>query len=242
MKIPLLLSLFATAGLAPLAAQTTTTTETSTTTSGPIAPAAEPDPGMGAQQAFGVAKDGVDAELRGRVVSVYGTGSPSGIDTWWVIFYDPSAASHGKAVRVENGQIVRSYEAKGGVIYGDTLTFPPSDIRGVGGALHVAGDYAARHSIPYDHVRVLLRVTTHDQEPRWRIQLLDGGASRGFVFVRAAEGTFAHYEPSSHQHSGGSGDSVSANAQAAGNDIKNTFLGIGGDLQQFFTGERTVDQ
>jgi hypothetical protein len=85
-------------------------------------------------------------------------------------------------------------------------------------------------------------VTTHDQEPRWRIQLLDGGASRGFVFVRAAEGTFAHYEPSSHRHSGGSGDSVSANAQAAGNDIKNTFLGIGGDLQQFFTGERTVDQ
>ena len=239
MKMPLLLSLFAVAGLAPLAAQTTTTTETTTTTSGPILTG----PGMSAQEAFGVAKDGVDAELRGRVVSVYGTGSASTIDTWWVIFYDPSAPSHGHAVRVENGRIVRSYEAKGGVIYGDTLTFPPSDIRGVGRALHVAEDYAARHSIPYDHVRALLRLTSHDQEPRWRIQLLDGGASRGFVFVHAEDGTFAFYKPSHHEEgSGGNGDSVSANARAAGNDIKNTFLGIGGDLQQFFTGERTVDQ
>jgi len=51
------------------------------------------------------------------------------------------------------------------------------------------------------------------------------------------------YKPSgSHHASSGGGDSVEASANAAGNDIKNTFLGIGGDLQQFFTGERTVDQ
>ena len=160
-----------------MAAQTTTTTETTTTTTGP---------GMSAQQAFDVAKDGVDAELRGRVISVYGTGSPADIDTWWVIFYDPSVPSHGRAVRVENNQIVRSYEAKGGVIYGDTLTFSPGEIHGVNRALHVAEDYAARHSIPYDHVRALLRLTSHDQTLRWRIQLLDGGVNRGFVFVNAA--------------------------------------------------------
>jgi hypothetical protein len=239
MKMRLLLSLFVLLSPGLIRAQTTTTTETSTTTSGP---ASAPE-GISAQQAFDVAKDGVDAELRGRIVSVYGTGSPAGIDTWWVIFYDPSSASHGRAVRVENGQIVRSYEAKGGVIYGDTLTFAPNQVRGVNKALRTAEDYASRHSLAYDHVRALLRLTTHDEALRWRVQLLDGGVSKGFVFVSAADGTLAHYEPASRHHDGGgNGDSVSANAQAAGNDIKHTFLGIGGDLQQFFTGERTVDQ
>lgn len=238
MKMRLLLSLLVLLAPGLLRAQTTTTTET-TTTSGPIG-----GPGTSAQQAFDVAKDGVDAELRGRVVSVYGTGSPAAIDTWWIIFYDPSAASHGHAVRVENGQIVRSYEAKGGVIYGDTLTFSPSQIHGVNKALRTAEDYASRHAIAYDHVRALLRLTSHDQDLRWRVQLLDGGANKGFVFVNSTDGTFAHYEPSTHHHRGGTGtgDSVEASAHAAGNDIKNTFLGIGGDLQQFFTGERTVDQ
>lgn len=240
MKIRFLLPFLVLLSPGLLWAQTTTTTET-TTTSGPIgAPQ-----GTSAQQAFDVAKDGVDAELRGRIVSVYGTGSPAGVDTWWVIFYDPSAASHGHAVRVANGQIVRSYEAKGGVIYGDTLTFPPDRIHGVNKALHAAEDYAAQHSLAYDHIRVLLRLTRHDQTLRWRVQLLDGGVSKGFVFVDAASGAFAHYEPASHHHEAagtGNGDSVEASAHAAGNDIKNTFLGIGGDLQQFFTGERTVDQ
>jgi len=239
MKTPLLLSLLA-ISLSPLAAQTTTTTET-TTTSGPITG----PQGTSAQQAFDVAKDGVDTELRGRVVSVYGTGTPSAIDTWWVIFYDPSFPSHGHAVRVENGQIVRSYEAKGGVVYGDTLTFSPDQVGGANKALQAAEDYASQHSLAYDHVRALLRLTTHDQTLRWRVQLLDGGVSKGFVFVDAASGAFAHYEPTARHHHGGgtgTGDSVEANANAAGNDIKNTFLGIGGDLQQFFTGERTVDQ
>jgi hypothetical protein len=200
--------------------------------------------GSSAQQALTIAQSGVDAALRTRVVSVYGTGTPAaGIDTWWIIFYDPSVASHGRAVCVQNGQIARTYEAKGGVIYGDTLTFDPSQIHGSNKALTGAQDYAAEHSIAYDQVRELLRLTTHDESLRWRVQLLNDGASKGFVFVDAATGTFVTYRSSEHHHdSGTGGDSVEANANAAGNDIKNTFLGIGGDLQQFFTGERTVDQ
>jgi hypothetical protein len=204
---------------------------------------AAPGPGTSAQQALAVAQNGVDAVLRTRIVSVYGTGTPAaGIDTWWIIFYDPSVPSHGHAVCVQNGQIARSYEAKGGVVYGDTLTFDPGQVHGSGKALTGAQDYAAEHSIAYDQVRVLLRETTHDETLRWRVQLLSDGASKGFVFVDAATGTFAKYQSSSHHHDSGGGDSVEANANAAGNDIKNTFLGIGGDLQQFFTGERTVDQ
>jgi hypothetical protein len=205
---------------------------------------AAPAQGMTAQQALTVAQSGVDPILRTHIVSVYGTGSPAGIDTWWIIFYDPAVASHGRAVCVQNGQIARTYEAKGGVVYGDTLTFDPSQVHGIGKALTGAQDYASEHSIAFDQVRALLRLTTHDEALRWRVQLLNDGKNKGFVFVDAATGTFVTYKSAGSHHAsgGGTGDSVEANANAAGNDIKNTFLGIGGDLQQFFTGERTVDQ
>jgi hypothetical protein len=213
-------------------AQTTTTTVTTTTSS---------MEGSSARQAYDVAKDGVDASLRSRVVSLYGTGRPDGIQTWWVMFYDPSVPSHGRAVRVEKGQITRTYEAKSGVVYADNLTFDPSQIHGIDAALTAAQNYAARQDLHYNRVRALLRLTADGEAFRWRIQLLEGSDSRGFVFVNTNDGSFAMYAPPSSPVDTGTG-SVTGDAKQAGRAIKNTFLGIGGDLQQFFTGERTVDQ
>jgi len=196
-----------------------------------------------ASQAVDVAKTGVDASLRDRIVSVYGTGTPASIQTWWVIFYDPAAPSHGRAVKVENGQVTKTYEAKGGVVYGDTLTFAGTQVTGEGAALERAQDYAAKHALAYDHVRALLRMTPDNQSFRWRVELLDGTVNKGFVFVNATDGTFALYSPpGSVSHKDGTGTGVAGDVQHAGNEVKNTFLGIGGDLQEFFTGERTVDQ
>lgn len=197
-----------------------------------------------ASDAIKLAMYGVDPSLRDRIVSVYGVGTPTAIQTWWVIFYDPSVKSHGRAVKVDDGKIVRTYEAQGGVVYSDSLTFPNSQLAGEGPALATAQNYAAQHALAFDNVRVLLRVTTKDQTFRWRVQLLNGSTSKGFVFVNASNGTFATYAPpgsipsKSVTNTGG----VAADAHRAANDVKNTFLGIGGDLQEFFTGERTVDQ
>jgi len=210
----------------------TSTVNTSTTTA----------PGS-AGDAVNIARTGVDPSLQDHIVSVYSVGSPAAIQTWWVIFYDPSLASHGRAVRVENGQVVRSYEATSGVVYDDALTFAPSQVGGERPALAAAQNYAAAHAIPYDRVRALLRVTASNQSLRWRVQLIDGTRNRGFVFVKAADGSFAVYSPPGSAPSGsGTGGGVVGDANRAANDIKNTFLGIGGDLQEFFTGERTVDQ
>jgi hypothetical protein len=197
-----------------------------------------------ASDALNIAKDGVESGLRDRIVSVYGVGTPAAIQTWWVIFYDPSVQSHGRAVKVDNGKITRTYEAKGGVVYPDSLTFPSSQLAGEGPALAVAQNYAAQHALDYDNVRVLLRITTKDQAFRWRVQLLKGPTSKGFVFVNASDGTFATYAPpGSIPSKGGTGmGGVAGDAHRAANDVKSTFLGIGGDLQEFFTGERTVDQ
>jgi hypothetical protein len=197
-----------------------------------------------ASQAVDAAKTGVDASLRDRIVSVYGVGTPSAIQTWWVIFYDSSLPSHGRAVKVENGQVTKTYEAKGGVVYQDTLTFAGTQVTGEGAALASAQDYAAKHALAYDHVRALLRTTPDNQSLRWRVELLDGTVNKGFVFVNSADGTFALYSPPgsvTHKDSSATGG-VAGDLEHAGNQVKNTFLGVGGDLQEFFTGERTVDQ
>jgi hypothetical protein len=197
-----------------------------------------------ANDAFSIAKEGVDSSLRNRIVSLYGVGTLAAIQTWWVIFYDPSVPSHGRVVKVDNGQITRKYEAKGGVVYSDSLTFAASQLTGEGPALAAAQNYAAQHSLAYDNVRALLRVTTKNQTFRWRVQLLDNSASKGFVFVNASDGTFAMYAPpgSVPSKSGTGTGGVAGDVHRAANDVKDTFLGIGGDLQEFFTGERTVDQ
>ena len=115
---------------------------------------------------------------------------------------------------------------------------------GEGVALAAAQNYAAQHALAYDHVRALLRSTTANQDFRWRVQLLDGSANKGFVFVNAMDGTFAMYAPpgSVPTREGTSTGGVAGDVKRAANDVKDTFLGIGGDLQEFFTGERTVDQ
>jgi hypothetical protein len=210
-------------------------------------PAASGPADSPAYDAVHIAGGAVDPTVRDHVVSVYGVGTPSAIDTWWVIFYDPTVASHGRAVKVEGGQIARNYEAQGGVVYDQTLTFPASQVAGDVTALQATQNYAAQHAMGYDHVRALLRITAADQPLRWRMQLLHDGNSRGFVFANATDGTFAMYSPPSTVHtsakvSTGNGNGVEGDAEHAANEVKKTFLGIGGDLQEFFTGERTVDQ
>jgi hypothetical protein len=191
--------------------------------------------------AFQVARQAVQPDVQTKVVSVYGVGSPSAIEKWYIIFYDPTVASHGRAVLVENHQITKTYPANGGATYSATLTFDPSRITSEAPVLSAAEGYAAKHSITYDSVHALLKQTSVNKPFRWRVELLDVGKSKGYVYVNALDDTVAAYSgPSSGK--GSSSDSEDRTAAGFANDVKHTFLGIGGDLEEFFTGERTVDK
>src|ERR1700677_1084097 len=107
--IPLFIGLFVALAAIPVGAQTSADSTTTTTTTTTNAPSVST-----ARQAYAVAKDGVDVSMQNQVVSIYGTGTPAAIQTWFVIFYDPSLPSHGHAIRIENGQITKSYQAQGG--------------------------------------------------------------------------------------------------------------------------------
>jgi hypothetical protein len=199
-----------------------------------------------ASQAVDLAKASVDASLQDRIVSIYGVGTPTAIARWWVIFYDPSVPSHGRAVKVENGQVTKTYEAQGGVVYEQDLTFSRSRVSGEAAALENAQNYAGQQGITYDGVRALLRRNNPDGPLRWRVELLNGARNRGFVFTNSSSGSFAMYAPpsagGSSSQKAATGGGLVGDAKQLGNDVKHTFLGSGGDLQEFFTGERTVDQ
>ena len=201
-------------------------------------------------QAFQTARGAVSPGLQDRVVSIYGTGAPDSIQKWYIIFYDPSIPSHGRAVLVANNQIVKTYAANGGVVYRADLTFDPARMTPEGPALAAAQQYAAQHRIAYDSVRALLKQNAGNRPFRWRIELMNANQSRGFVYINALDSSVAAYAPpgstetetttttTTTEHHG----NVESDAHDFGTDVKRTFLGIGGDLQEFFTGERTVDK
>lgn len=190
-------------------------------------------------QAFQVAKQAVKPEIQSKVVSVYGMGTPTTITKWYIIFYDPAVPSHGRAVLVENNQITKTYAANGGTTYSANLTFDPSRISSEGPALSAAQGYAAQHNITYDSVTALLKQTGVNKPFRWKVGLLHDKHVKGYVMVNALDDTVASYvPPSSERKTNSDGNS----AEGFGNDVKKTFLGIGGDLEEFFTGERTVDK
>ena len=203
-----------------------------------LATGAAPAPNAGTVgDAFQVARQAVKPELQSKVVSVYGTGSTTAIDKWYIIFYDPAVASHGRAVLVQNGKIAKTYVANGGVTYSKDLTFDPSRISSELPALDAAKGYAAKHKHSYESVHALLKETALNKPFRWRVELLHNGHSRGFVYVSALDDQVSAYEKPSARTS-----APSSNTDDFGDEVKSTFLGIGGDLQEFFTGERTVDK
>ena len=191
-------------------------------------------------QAFQVARQAVSPDLQTKVVSVYGVGTPTMILKWYIIFYDATVPSHGRAVLVENNQITKTYAANGGMTYSASLTFDPSRISSEGPALSAAQGYAAAHNIAYDSVTALLKQTGTNRPFRWKVGLLSNHHVHGYVLVNALDDSVASYVPPSS----GKGSSSSSDNGPKGfaNDVKDTFLGIGGDLQEFFTGERTVDK
>ena len=206
-------------------------------------------------QAFQVARGAVSPGLQDRVVSIYGTGAPDSIQKWYIIFYDPSISSHGRSVLVANNQIVKTYAANGGVVYRADLTFDPSRMTPEGPALEAAQRYAAQHRITYDSVRALLKQTAANRPFRWRIELMNATQSRGFVYINALDSSVASYAPNGSENDVTSTatttttttttterHSTDTDSHDFGTDVKHTFLGIGGDLQEFFTGQRTVDK
>src|SRR6185295_16096651 len=65
------------------------------------------------QGAYKAAKAVIPPEHQKQVFSMYGKGTASNVDTWYVKFFDPGAKSNARVVIVENGKVERFNTAEG---------------------------------------------------------------------------------------------------------------------------------
>ncbi len=184
--------------------------------------------------AYEKAKTVIDKQYQTHVLSIYGKGTAKNVETWYVNFFDPDSPSKGRVVVVQDGAVLRSNAADGKRSHDDGRSFDPvlSKVTAAT-AMKTAKVYAEQNQITYDATTVLLRRLEMGKAPVWRVDLRKDGSSQGFVFAKSEDGSLASYDPPPKK---------GATAEDFGNNVANTFKGIGADLEEFFTGERTVDK
>jgi hypothetical protein len=192
------------------------------------------------QDAYNVAKESVLEKDRTHVLSVYGKGTPTEINTWYIKFFDSDSKTKASVAVVEKGKVIRTHPSEDNGKNDDQLSFDPmQNTVGVTTALETAKKYAKDNLINYDQTRVFLHRTEVGKAPVWNVQLLEGATSKGRVYMNGKDGAFASYVAPG---SAGGSSATGSTGQSIGEEVKDTFLDIGGDLENFFTGERTVDK
>ena len=157
--------------------------------------------------AFQTARQAVNADVQNKVVSLYGIGTPGAIQKWYIIFYDPSVPSHGRAVLVENNQITKTYPANGGTTY----YLGSAELRSL--ADHERGARVERRARLCGQAYDCLRYGACAAEANGREQsrfagglsCLDAGKSKGYVYVNALDDTVASYSGPKSSGKSGSG-------------------------------------
>lgn len=184
--------------------------------------------------AFDKAKTVITPEYQKHVLSIYGKGSPDKIDTWYFNFYDPNSERKGKTVVIQNDRVDRVHPSEGRG-YDDAWSFDPALSKiDSEQALKTAHEYANQNQISYNSVNLLLKRPEVGKAPIWRVELINQGTSQGFVYSNPQDGKFVKYETPQEARRSEGGNFA--------NDVERTFRGIGADLEEFFTGERTVDK
>jgi hypothetical protein len=179
---------------------------------------------------YKLAKSIVAPSYQDKVLSVYGKGTPDKIEKWYVTFEDASSPTGARVVVIRDNHIDK-FTPTTQKLEGKHPFFDPDKvIVSVKTALKTARQYADEHHIRYDATRVLLERKTEEQAPAWEVELRDDGDSRGFIITHSLDGTFVRYKYQSHRE------------DKDFDEVESTFLGVGGDLEEFFTGHRSVDR
>lgn len=186
------------------------------------------------QDAYTLAKNSVDERYRARVLSMLGKGTEKEFTLWRINFFDPESKTLGKVMDIRNGKIDGFTAASSKMEHAEDMAFDPAKVKvNFNTAMATAKKYADENQVNYDGVNALLRRQDVGTAPTWRIELLKSKRPLGVVYTTADNGSFAGFRP----HTKADEDSSSF-----GKDIEKTFKGIGADLEEFFTGDRTVDK
>lgn len=180
--------------------------------------------------AYHLAQTAMGSQSKDHLLSIYGKGSGDGIKVWFLTFYDETAKHGARVVVIEDGKIDRVHPADSDGHYDDALHFNPETFHvRVEKAIATAEAYAAKQEIKYTKTNVLLRRPEAGKAPRWEVTLMEHNTPRGIVYTNSLDGAFSQFQ-------------LPPKRKGFFQSVGDTFLGIGGDLEEFFTGERTVDR
>jgi hypothetical protein len=183
-----------------------------------------------------LARTAVAEPYRDQVFWIKASGTPEKLTTWTYYFYDPTAPGKARLVRIVDGRVDRVQPAEFKITPQETLVFDPKAARvSEAAALAAIRAHAAKAQITCDQVRLQLRRPSAGTPPAWRAELYQGDRFAGTVYLSETDATVVRYDPSKPA-------SAQTGAEKFAKDVETTFKGIGGDLEEFFTGERTVDK
>jgi hypothetical protein len=182
------------------------------------------------------AQEAVDASLRKEVLMVKVQGPAGAPNVWTVYFYDASLQNKTRMARVVDGKLEQLGPAEHKQVAKSERVFDPDLVKvSYDQAWGAVKAKAQEKAMTFDAVNAYLYRKVPGESPVWEFELRQAGASRG-IFELDSNGVFASYQearPAAVKKGGAAGFFQ---------DVERTFLGIGGDLEEFFTGDRTVDR
>lgn len=183
---------------------------------------------------YKLAQSAIDPKYQNQVFWIKATGSPAQLNEWTYYFYDPTIHSKARLVKIVNGRVDRVQPAEFKSTANESLVFDPT-LNKVSAeqALLKTKAYSNEKQIQYDTVKMQLRRPSSGAAPVWRIELYQGSRYAGTVRLNESDGSVVNYQPTQPKTSGVDGFA---------RDVESTFRGVGADLEEFFTGERTVDK
>lgn len=184
------------------------------------------------------ARDAAGDKLRKEVLMVKAQGPVESPNVWTVYFYDATLPNRTRMAKVVDGKLEELGPAGHKQAARSERVFDPDLVKVTyDQALAGVKAKAQEKAMTFDSVNAYLYRRAAGEGPAWEFELRQAGASRG-VFQLAADGAFAGYQEARVSAP------MAKKSGAAGffQDVERTFLGIGGDLEEFFTGDRTVDR
>ena len=187
--------------------------------------------------------------LLNRVIEVKGrSGDPQ--PAAWVIILDDQLARGGvREIEVSEGHIVSErtpVKAYSGSATGLTMNLQKLNLDSEG-AFAIAEEEARNAKIGFDAVDYNLRCDDAETAPTWVLQLLDSQQrSVGSITIAADSGSVVSKELTGSDSEGKRMDREDGGVKGGFHKFKHTmdrtFRRAGGDLQEFFTGKRTIDR
>ncbi len=183
---------------------------------------------------FKIAQTLIDPAFQNKVFWVKASGSPEKMVEWTYYFYDPSTSNNARLVKVVDGKVDRFQPGDFKSKVTESLTFDPTANKvSAEQALLQVRTFAQQKQLNYDSVKMQLRRFSTNVSPTWQAELYQNSGFVARMHLNDVDGTVVTYRTTREG---------AEQVNGFFKDVEKTFLNIGGELEEFFTGERSVDQ